>query len=117
MYQFSLLLTVQPLHAPVHGMMRTLHIISYSCAYNVLYLYCIVSIHLYSASCSAHQSEALPVRETQREESSGLYVLECPKQKTKMKSGSIVTANIQKVSFVHVDTTCKCEVLSNFNNI
>ena len=33
-------------------------------------LYCIVSIHLYSASCSAHQSEALPVRETQREWSS-----------------------------------------------
>src|SRR6218665_175914 len=33
-------------------------------------LYCIVSIHLYSGSCSAHQSEALPVRETQREESS-----------------------------------------------
>src|SRR6218665_2314776 len=30
--------------------------------------YCIVFIHLYSASCSAHQSEALPVRETQREE-------------------------------------------------
>src|SRR6218665_3432351 len=27
-------------------------------------LYCIVSIHLYSASCSADQSEALPVRET-----------------------------------------------------
>jgi len=33
-------------------------------------LYCIVSIHLYSASCSAHQSEALPVREMQREENS-----------------------------------------------
>ena len=33
-------------------------------------LYCIVSIHLYSASCSAHQSEALPVREIQREERS-----------------------------------------------
>ena len=33
-------------------------------------LYSIVSIHLYSASHSAHQSEALPVRETQREESS-----------------------------------------------
>jgi len=31
-------------------------------------LYCIVSIHLYSASCSAHQSEALPVRENQRED-------------------------------------------------
>jgi len=30
--------------------------------------YCIVSIHLYSISCSAHQSEALPVRETQREQ-------------------------------------------------
>src|SRR6218665_1550000 len=30
----------------------------------------IVSMHLYSASYSAHQSEALPVRETQREESS-----------------------------------------------
>ena len=29
-------------------------------------LYCIVSIHLHSASCSAQQSEALPVRETQR---------------------------------------------------
>jgi len=27
-------------------------------------LYCIVSIHLYSVSCSEHQSEALPVRET-----------------------------------------------------
>ena len=37
-------------------------------------LYCIVSIHLYSASCSAHQPEALPVRETQREESSGQLV-------------------------------------------
>src|SRR6218665_3834125 len=33
-------------------------------------LYCIVSIHLYSASCSAHQSEVLPVRDTPREESS-----------------------------------------------
>ena len=33
-----------------------------------IYVYCIVSIHLYSASCSAHQSDALPVRETQREE-------------------------------------------------
>jgi len=33
-------------------------------------LYCIVSIHLYCASCSTHQSEALPVQETQREESS-----------------------------------------------
>src|SRR6218665_2107134 len=32
-------------------------------------VYCIVSIHLYSASCSSYQSEALPVRETQREES------------------------------------------------
>jgi len=31
-------------------------------------MYCIVSIHLYSASCSENQSEALPVRETQREE-------------------------------------------------
>jgi len=37
---------------------------------NLHYLYCIVSIHLYSASCSAHQSEVLPVRETPREESS-----------------------------------------------
>src|SRR6218665_3754127 len=36
----------------------------------MIVLYCIVSINLYSASCSAHQSEALPVRETQREESS-----------------------------------------------
>ena len=35
-------------------------------------LYCIVSIHLYSARCIAHQSEALPVRETQREERSDL---------------------------------------------
>jgi len=37
---------------------------------SLIVMYCIVSIHLYSASCSAHQSEALPVRETQREESS-----------------------------------------------
>ena len=34
---------------------------------SVVNKYCIVSIHLYSASCSVHQSEALPVRETQRE--------------------------------------------------
>src|SRR6218665_3364124 len=38
--------------------------------HSISLLYCIVSIYLYSASCSAHQSEALPVRETQREESS-----------------------------------------------
>jgi len=37
---------------------------------HVQLLYCIVSIHLYSAPCSAHQSEALLVQETQREESS-----------------------------------------------
>ena|SRR6218665_1751134 len=36
---------------------------------STLLLYCIVSIHLYSASCGAHQSEALPMRETQTEES------------------------------------------------
>jgi len=33
-------------------------------------LYRIVSMHLYSASCSAHQSEALPVQDTHTEESS-----------------------------------------------
>src|SRR6218665_2750101 len=38
---------------------------------NGIVLYCIVSIHLYSSSCNAHQSEVLLVRETQREESSG----------------------------------------------
>src|SRR6218665_1045642 len=32
--------------------------------------YCMVMYHLYSASCSAHQSEALPVQKTQGEESS-----------------------------------------------
>ena len=32
-----------------------------NCDFSILY--CIVSIHLYSVSCSAHQSEALPVRE------------------------------------------------------
>ena len=42
------------------------------CAY--VELYCIVSIHLDSASCSAHQLEALPVRETQREEIQEMYV-------------------------------------------
>src|SRR6218665_1655484 len=31
-------------------------------------LYCFVSIHLYRASCSAHQSEALPVQKTRSEE-------------------------------------------------
>src|SRR6218665_861164 len=35
-----------------------------------LVLYVFLSIHLYSAVYSAHQSEALPVRETQGEESS-----------------------------------------------
>ena len=33
------------------------------------YIFCIVSIHLFSASCSVHQ--ALPVRETQREKYRG----------------------------------------------
>ena len=35
-------------------------------------VYCIVSIHLYSASCSAHQSEALPcsARDVERREQS-----------------------------------------------
>src|SRR6218665_4138264 len=33
-------------------------------------LYCMYCIHLYSASCSAYQSEALPMRETKREEKS-----------------------------------------------
>ena len=33
-------------------------------------LCCIVSIHLYSTSCTVHQSEALPVRKTHRKESS-----------------------------------------------
>jgi len=37
-------------------------------AYHLLIMHCIVSIHLYSTSRSACQSEALPVRETQREE-------------------------------------------------
>ena len=37
-------------------------------SYDRKHTYCIVSIHLYSASYSAHQSETLPVRETQREE-------------------------------------------------
>jgi len=38
-------------------------------------LYCIVSIHLYSTSYSAHQSESLPLRETQREEESSILDL------------------------------------------
>src|SRR5688572_545293 len=33
-----------------------------------MYIYCIVSINFNSASRSAHQSEALPVRKTQRKE-------------------------------------------------
>ena len=45
-------------------------------------LYCIVSIYLYSASCSAHQSEALPVQETQRVDSS----LERTKRGTRLTS-------------------------------
>src|SRR6218665_554117 len=42
---------------------------------NFIVVFCIVFIHLYSASCSAHQSEALSVRETQREEWVGII---CP---------------------------------------
>src|SRR6218665_3876785 len=44
--------------------------VCFTCKLFCIVLYCIVSIYLYSASCSAHQSEVLPVRETQREESS-----------------------------------------------
>jgi len=43
-----------------------LHTCTSSTASTSIILYYIVSIHLYSASYSAHQSEALPVRETQR---------------------------------------------------
>jgi len=39
---------------------------------------CIV-LYSYSASCSAHQSEALPVREIQREESRCLRIIDCHK--------------------------------------
>src|SRR6218665_918050 len=46
-----------------------LQVLYYSEALPTTALYCIVSIHLYCASCSAHQSEVLPVRETQGEES------------------------------------------------
>src|SRR6218665_3017353 len=35
---------------------------------SAIILYCILSIHLFSASYSAHQSEALPLREAQRKE-------------------------------------------------
>src|SRR6218665_2033617 len=35
-----------------------------------------------------------------------LPLVGCPKTQGKMKSGSIVTATLQKVSFVHVDTKC-----------
>jgi len=38
--------------------------------HHCILFYCIVSIHLCSASCNAHQSEAVPVQETQREERS-----------------------------------------------
>jgi len=51
-------------------------------------LYCIVSIHLYRASCSAHQLEALPVQETQREEIS----LE------RTKRGTWLTSTVSKVN-------------------
>ena len=45
-------------------------IILYCIVWNCIVLYCIVLYckHLYSASYSPHQSEALPVRDTQREE-------------------------------------------------
>ena len=43
--------------------------VAYVCIVSTMYiLYCIASIHLYSASRSSHQSEALPVLETQRKE-------------------------------------------------
>src|SRR6218665_3305257 len=45
-------------------------IVLYCIVLYCIVLYCIVYLHLYNTSCSAHQSEALPVRETQREESS-----------------------------------------------
>src|SRR6218665_2245325 len=50
--------------------MQTSIYVPHSSSIRCFQLYCIVFIHLYSASCSAHQSEVLPVRETHREESS-----------------------------------------------
>src|SRR6218665_529467 len=47
---------VTSLFLPISGFDGTSHVL----------WYCIVSIHLYSASCSAYESE-FPVRETQRE--------------------------------------------------
>src|SRR6218665_1270443 len=44
-----------------------------------------------------------------------IYIRVSQNTMKKMKSGSIVTATLQKVSFVHDDT--KCEVLPNLNNI
>jgi len=53
----------------------------YTCSITIHYIIrdCIVSIHLYSAAYSAHQSDALPVRKTQRE-SFALAVLRERKQ-------------------------------------
>src|SRR6218665_1128678 len=64
------------------------------CSWNVLY--CIVSIHSYSASYSAHQSEALPVRETQREESSG--------------SGMVVASTGKPVCIIEAMSYCTCNI-------
>jgi len=44
-----------------------------------------------------------------------MYVRVSQSTMKKIKSGSTITANPQKVSFVHVDT--KGEVLPNLNNI
>src|SRR6218665_1225166 len=55
------------LHINLH---TYLHSYLHTYMYLNIVLYCIVSIHLYSASCNAQKSEAFPVRETQREESS-----------------------------------------------
>src|SRR6218665_3016009 len=50
-------------------------------------IYCIVSVHLYSASHSTHSAEALPMRETQREGSSFIEQIEAIGSPVKKRDG------------------------------
>ena len=62
--------TREPVHTQLRVCIVLYYIVLHCLVLHCIVLYRIVSIHLYSASYSAHQSEALPVRETPREERS-----------------------------------------------
>ena len=87
------------------------HIYTYIHTYIYIHIYLYLYIHIY-LYIYTYQTVVITFLLTL---SWNLCFSGVPKHKKKIKNGSVESANLQKVSFVLVDT--KCEVLPNLNKI